>query len=324
MRIRDQVIRSIREFFARARLRLCVDSPMFTPSACEGTTTLFEVEYFGDKAYLTQSGQLYGEASAMALGKIYVFGPTFRAEKSKTRRHLTEFWMVEPEAAFYDLDDVMVLAEDFVARIVGDALELCSDDLDRSSSAIAAQAGARGADAVSPHHLRRSGEAAAGGGRGLRARRGLRRAARDLARQPLRPAGDGPPLARGDQGVLHEARRRRPGAGARRRHDRQRGATARSSVARSARTTWPCSSSGSPSTTCPLTRSAGTPTCGATAPCRTVASAWGWSAPSPGSVVSSTCASASPSPGCSTRSIRRVGADRARARAGAVQPGYMG
>ena len=128
LRIRDTVIRAIREFF-HERDFACVDSPMFTPSACEGTSTLFEVDYFGEKAYLTQSGQLYGEASAMALGKIYVFGPTFRAEKSKTRRHLTEFWMIEPEAAFYDLEDVMNLAEEFVACIVGRVLEERPEDL---------------------------------------------------------------------------------------------------------------------------------------------------------------------------------------------------
>ncbi|MCB9871921.1 MAG: asparagine--tRNA ligase [Planctomycetes bacterium] len=129
LRIRDTVIRAIREFFHRREFA-CVDSPMFTPSACEGTTTLFKVDYFGDEAYLTQSGQLYGEASAMALGKIYVFGPTFRAEKSKTRRHLTEFWMVEPEAAFYDLEDVMDLGEDFVSTIVGAVLAERRDDLE--------------------------------------------------------------------------------------------------------------------------------------------------------------------------------------------------
>lgn len=129
MRIRDEVIRAIRGFF-HERDFFCVDSPIFTPAACEGTTTLFGVDYFDEqKAYLTQSGQLYGEASAMALGKVYVFGPTFRAEKSKTRRHLTEFWMVEPEAAFYDLDDVMQLAEDFVSRIVGRVLENCRAEL---------------------------------------------------------------------------------------------------------------------------------------------------------------------------------------------------
>ena len=137
LRIRDTVIGALRGFFAE-RDFLCVDSPMFTPNACEGTSTLFEVEYFDDKAYLTQSGQLYGEASAMALGKIYVFGPTFRAEKSKTRRHLTEFWMVEPEAAYYDLDDVMSLAEDCTSHVVRTVLaerlsdlEILERDLDK-------------------------------------------------------------------------------------------------------------------------------------------------------------------------------------------------
>ena len=135
LHVRDEVIRAIRDFFHQ-RGFLCVDSPMFTPSACEGTSTLFEVDYFGDKAYLTQSGQLYGEASALAMGKIYVFGPTFRAEKSKTRRHLTEFWMVEPEAAFHDLDDIMELAEDFVSAIVvrvlteqGESLKILERDI---------------------------------------------------------------------------------------------------------------------------------------------------------------------------------------------------
>jgi asparaginyl-tRNA synthetase len=128
MHVRDEAIRAIRRFF-HERDFACVDSPMFTPNACEGTTTLFEVDYFGDKAFLTQSGQLYGEASAMALGKVYVFGPTFRAEKSKTRRHLTEFWMVEPEAAFYDLEDVMELAEGMVSSVVASVLDNCMEDL---------------------------------------------------------------------------------------------------------------------------------------------------------------------------------------------------
>ncbi len=128
LRVRARVIKSIRDFFD-SRDYTCVDAPIFTPSACEGTSTLFEVDYFGEKAYLTQSGQLYGEAAAMALGKIYVFGPTFRAEKSKTRRHLTEFWMVEPELAFATLDDVMNLAEEFVEVIVQDVLRDCRPDL---------------------------------------------------------------------------------------------------------------------------------------------------------------------------------------------------
>lgn len=116
MRIRDAVITALRQFFDE-RGFVCVDSPIFTPAACEGTSTLFEVQYFDEKAYLTQSGQLYAEAAAMALGKVYCFGPTFRAEKSKTRRHLTEFWMLEPEVAYATLDDIMQLAEDMLVHV---------------------------------------------------------------------------------------------------------------------------------------------------------------------------------------------------------------
>ncbi len=100
-----------------------MDAPIFTPAACEGTSTLFETKYFDEKAYLTQSGQLYNEAAAMAFGKVYCFGPTFRAEKSKTRRHLTEFWMIEPEVAYADLNDIMRLAENFVTFIVRRVLD---------------------------------------------------------------------------------------------------------------------------------------------------------------------------------------------------------
>ncbi|MBA4311270.1 MAG: asparagine--tRNA ligase [Chlorobiaceae bacterium] len=118
LRVRHQIIKAIREFFDNRGFVL-MDAPIFTPAACEGTSTLFETDYFDlGKAYLTQSGQLYGEAGAMAHGKVYVFGPTFRAEKSKTRRHLTEFWMVEPEVAFNDLNDNMELAEEFLEHIV--------------------------------------------------------------------------------------------------------------------------------------------------------------------------------------------------------------
>ena len=120
--IRHQIIKATRDFFDDRGFTL-VDTPIFTPAACEGTTTLCEVGYFDDKAYLTQSGQLYNEAAAMAVGKTYCFGPTFRAEKSKTRRHLTEFWMVEPEVAFAHLDDVCRLAEELVASIVGSVLQ---------------------------------------------------------------------------------------------------------------------------------------------------------------------------------------------------------
>lgn len=117
LRIRSEVVAAIRSFFDDRGFTL-IDTPIFTPSSCEGTSTLFETNYFEEKAYLTQSGQLYAEAGALAFGKVYCFGPTFRAEKSKTRRHLTEFWMVEPEVAFNDLNDNMDLAEDFVEYIV--------------------------------------------------------------------------------------------------------------------------------------------------------------------------------------------------------------
>ena len=117
LKIRSELIKACRDYFDQRGFVL-LDAPIFTPAACEGTTTLFQVDYFEDKAYLTQSGQLYMEAGAMALGKVYCFGPTFRAEKSKTRRHLTEFWMIEPEVAYYTLKEDMDLAEDFVEYIV--------------------------------------------------------------------------------------------------------------------------------------------------------------------------------------------------------------
>jgi asparaginyl-tRNA synthetase len=120
--VRHEIIKACRDFFDDRGFTL-VDTPIFTPAACEGTTTLFEVNYFEEKAYLTQSGQLYNEAAAAAVGKTYCFGPTFRAEKSKTRRHLTEFWMIEPEVAFAHLDDAMGLAEELVTFVVERVLE---------------------------------------------------------------------------------------------------------------------------------------------------------------------------------------------------------
>jgi asparaginyl-tRNA synthetase len=123
LRVRHEIINAVRDFFNNEGFILA-DTPIFTPAACEGTTTLFPVEYFeNEKAYLTQSGQLYNEANAMALGKVYAFGPTFRAEKSKTRRHLTEFWMVEPEMAYADLNDVITLAEGLITSVVGRVLD---------------------------------------------------------------------------------------------------------------------------------------------------------------------------------------------------------
>ncbi len=141
LRVRAEVIRAIRDYFDSNGFVL-VDTPIFTPAACEGTTTLFEVDYFEDqKVYLTQSGQLYNEATAMAFGKTYCFGPTFRAEKSKTRRHLTEFWMVEPEMTYADLDDVKKVAEEmivFCVRRVLDNRRAELKELDRDVSKLEA------------------------------------------------------------------------------------------------------------------------------------------------------------------------------------------
>jgi asparaginyl-tRNA synthetase len=129
LRTRAEIINSAREYLNQNGYTL-TDPPILTPAACEGTTTLFPVDYFEEQAYLTQSGQLYMEATAMALGKVYSFGPTFRAEKSKTRRHLTEFWMVEPEVAYATLDDIMELAENFITHIVKRCLEHRRADLE--------------------------------------------------------------------------------------------------------------------------------------------------------------------------------------------------
>ncbi|MBA7653312.1 Asparagine--tRNA ligase [subsurface metagenome] len=128
LRIRAEIIKSIRDFLDQNGFIL-IDSPIITPAACEGTTTLFETDYFGDKAFLTQSGQLYNEAAAMAFGKVYCFGPTFRAEKSKTRRHLMEFWMVEPEAAYVELEENNEIQENMIAYIIKQVLEKKNNEL---------------------------------------------------------------------------------------------------------------------------------------------------------------------------------------------------
>ncbi|HSG40979.1 MAG TPA: asparagine--tRNA ligase [Thermoanaerobaculia bacterium] len=128
LRVRSEVEQAIRDFFYERDFTL-IDSPILTPAACEGTSTLFETDYFGDKAYLSQSGQLYLEPAAAALGKVYCFGPTFRAEKSKTRRHLMEFWMVEPEVAFLEFEGLCALSEEFLVYLVGRVLERCRQEL---------------------------------------------------------------------------------------------------------------------------------------------------------------------------------------------------
>jgi asparaginyl-tRNA synthetase len=128
LRIRSEIEFALREFFYQRDFVLA-DAPIITPAACEGTTNLFEIDYHGDKGYLSQSGQLYNEATAAALGRIYCFGPTFRAEKSKTRRHLLEFWMIEAEAAFFDMNDNMQLQEDMIVFVIERVLERCRIEL---------------------------------------------------------------------------------------------------------------------------------------------------------------------------------------------------
>ena len=128
LKIRAKIIQSIRSFFDTRDFTL-IDTPILTPSACEETSELFETDYFDGKAYLTQSGQLYAEAAAHALGKVYTFGPTFRAEKSKTRKHLTEFWMIEPELAFANMEDVMKLSESLVKNLLEDVIKSCKEEL---------------------------------------------------------------------------------------------------------------------------------------------------------------------------------------------------
>ena len=144
MKIRNQIIFSIHTFFQNEGF-VQMDAPIFTGNACEGTSNLFETDYYGDPAYLSQSGQLYGEAMAMAMGKIYTFGPTFRAEKSKTRRHLSEFWMIEPEMAFHDIFDNMDLIEKFLQHVLKDVLANCQSELkiiDRDTALLESSLGA--------------------------------------------------------------------------------------------------------------------------------------------------------------------------------------
>lgn len=144
MKIRNQIIFSIHTFFQNEGF-VQMDAPIFTGNACEGTSNLFETDYYGEPAYLSQSGQLYGEAMAMAMGKIYTFGPTFRAEKSKTRRHLSEFWMIEPEMAFHDIFDNMDLIEKFLQHVLKDVLANCQTELkliDRDTTLLESSLGA--------------------------------------------------------------------------------------------------------------------------------------------------------------------------------------
>ena len=254
LRVRHEVITAVRDFFNDQGFILA-DTPIFTPAACEGTTTLFPVDYFEDqKVFLAQSGQLYAEANAMALGRVYNFGPVFRAEKSKTRRHLTEFWMVEPEMAYATLDDVIDLAEGLVVAVVSRVLEKRRRELkvlERDTSKLEA------VKAPFPRiSLRRGGEDSAGEGSAVRMGRRSRRHRRDDSVAAFRSTGGDSPVSGEGQAVLHGARPNGPSWRSASTCWRRK-ASAKSSAAASV---WPattCCCSASRSTTCRRKRSSG-------------------------------------------------------------------
>ena len=296
LRIRSELVHACRRYFDERGFVL-FDAPILTPAACEGTTTLFETPYFDDKAYLTQSGQLYLEAGALAFGKVYCFGPTFRAEKSKTRRHLIEFWMVEPEVAYMDLAGDMDLAEDFVEYVVQRVVEKRRAELETLERDLSALERVR-----KPFPRITYGEAI------------------DILKSRGSAVEWGADFGAEDETLLSEAfdrpvlvhrypaqckafymkadppTRAWPCAST----CSPRRATARSSAAASARTTRKSCSAGSGSTGCRRRPSTGTSTCAVTAPCRTPASAWASSASWPGCAACTTCARPSPSRACSS------------------------
>ena len=288
LRVRHEVVSAVRDFF-NDRGFILADTPIFTPAACEGTTTLFPVDYFEDqKVFLTQSGQLYAEANAMALGRVYNFGPVFRAEKSKTRRHLTEFWMVEPEMAYATLDDVIDLAEGLVVAVVSRVLEKRQRELkvlERDTSKLEA-----GQGAVSAHLLRRSREDPARQGAAVRMGRRPWRHRRDDSVAALRPAGGDPSLSGERQAVLHGAGSATARAGAVRRHARARRHRRNHRRQPASRELRSCCCSASRTTTCRRKRSSGISTCAVSDRFRTAASVWASSGSSDGSAASSTSA----------------------------------
>ena len=292
LRVRATVIRAIRDWLDNHGF-LLVDTPILTPAACEGTTTLFETEYFGEKAYLTQSGQLYNEATIVAFGRTYCFGPTFRAEKSKTRRHLIEFWMVEPEMAYADLDECMRVEEEFVSYIVQRALEERAEELKILERDTTALQTIRRPSRASATTMR--SDVLQEGGRRAALGRGFRRAPRDDPRLHGRPARLCASLSGPGQGLLHGGRPRASrafplggpaGPGGLRRDHRRRPAHGQPGAAGAAHRGAQPAARG---------LSSGTWTCAAMAPCRTRALAWASSAPSPGSAACSTSARRSPS-----------------------------
>jgi asparaginyl-tRNA synthetase len=306
MRIRHAVIMGIRNFFDE-RGFTCMDAPIFTPNACEGTSTLFEVPYFEQMAYLTQSGQLYAEAAAMALGKVYTFGPTFRAEKSKTRRHLTEFWMIEPEMAYATLDDVMSLAEDMLSYVVAHVLKT------RRAELAVLERDVTKLEKIVPPFPRLTYEEAS---RILLDSPEIK--GTDLAFQPGEDFGaphetiisnlfDRPVMVHRYPAAIKAFYMKRdpltrPSA-CRSTCSAPR-VSARSSAAASVKTSCSCCSTASNTRSSRRRLSSGTSTCAATARCRTAASGSASSAPWRGSAASSTCARRSRSRARSTASLR--------------------
>jgi asparaginyl-tRNA synthetase len=267
IRVRHAVVKGVRDFLDDQGFTL-VDTPIFTPAACEGTTTLFGVPYFDEgTAYLTQSGQLYNEANAAAHGKVYCFGPTFRAEKSKTRRHLTEFWMVEPEMAFAHLEDAVKVAEGLIVCVIERVLETRKEELKVLERDVAKLGNVKSPfpwlhydDAIKLIQAKGS-ETQWGSDFG--------RHRRDGDRGSVRPARRRASLPDRDQGLLHGAGSGTALSSRSPRTSWPPRATARSSAAASACRARRSSSSASTSTTCPKRRSAGTSTCASTARCRT-------------------------------------------------------
>ncbi len=294
LRVRATIIKAIRDWLDDHGFIL-MDTPILTPAACEGTTTLFETDYHGTPAYLSQSGQLYNEADIMAFGKVYCFGPTFRAEKSKTRRHIQEFWMVEPEMAYVDLWGDLEVQEQFVSYVVQTTLERRRDELKLLGRDLSPL------ERVQPPFPRIHYDQAV---------EMINRAAKQgwwssPTTSRCRPLPGATILARrtkptwlpsstGRSLSITTRPRSRPSTWPRSRTGPRpaalrtcwlRRGTARSSAAASARATWHFWKPRSSVTTCPAMHTSGTWTCGATARCRTAALAWAWSAPSCGSAA---------------------------------------
>ncbi len=288
LRVRHEVVSAVRDFFNDQGFILA-DTPIFTPAACEGTTTLFPVDYFEDqKVFLTQSGQLYAEANAMALGRVYNFGPVFRAEKSKTRRHLTEFWMVEPEMAYATLDDVIDLAEGLVVAVVSRVLdkrrrELKALERDMSKLETVKAPFPRISYDEAVKILHEKGQPFEWGG-------DLGGTDETILSAAFRPAGRDSPVSGEREAVLHGVRPAAARACAVRRHAgarRHRRNHRRQPEARRATT---CCCSGSRITSCRRKRSSGISTSAASDLSRMAASAWASSASSAGFAASSMCA----------------------------------